>query len=104
MEDASGEPPVMWGTNIVGFGTRRYRYASGRTGETPFVGYSPRGTALSLYLALEFDDVREDLDKLGPHRLGKGCLYITRLAGVDEKVLIELIERSVAAARQLGES
>lgn len=101
MEDESGEPAVMWGTSIVGFGSRTYRYASGRTGETPLVGYSPRATALSLYLTLEFEELAEELDRLGPHRLGKGCLYITRLALVDEATVVELIGRSVTAARQL---
>ncbi|MCA1006976.1 DUF1801 domain-containing protein [Rhodococcus hoagii] len=101
MEDESGEPAVMWGTSIVGFGSRTYRYASGRTGETPLVGYSPRATALSLYLTLECDELSEELDRLGPHRLGKGCLYITRLALVDEATLVELIGRSVTAARRL---
>jgi len=101
MEDAVGEPAVMWGTSIVGFGVRTYRYASGRTGRTPLVGYSPRTTALSLYLTLDFDEESAALDRLGPHKVGTSCLYITRLEAVDEHALVDLITRSVAAARRL---
>src|SRR3954471_13898442 len=84
MADVSGEPPVMWGSSIVGFGTYHYRYASGREGDAPLVGFSPRKPHLVLYLAGEFETKNaETLARLGPHSVGKGCLYLKRLTGVD---------------------
>ncbi|MFC9554090.1 DUF1801 domain-containing protein [Rhodococcus sp. NPDC056960] len=98
---ASGEPPAMWGTSIVGFGSRHYRYASGHEGDTALIGFSPRAAALTLYLSLDFTEHEAELAALGTHRLGKGCLYIKRLADVDESILVSLLNRSVAAARAL---
>jgi hypothetical protein len=98
---ASGEPPAMWGTSIIGFGSRHYRYASGHEGDTALIGFSPRAAALTLYLSLDFTEHEAELAALGTHRLGKGCLYVKRLADVDESVLVSLLNRSVAAARVL---
>jgi hypothetical protein len=98
---ASGEPPAMWGTSIIGFGSRHYRYASGHEGDTALIGFSPRAAALTLYLSLDFTEHEAELAALGTHRLGKGCLYVKRLADVDESILVSLLNRSVAAARAL---
>lgn len=101
MGEATGEPPRMWGPSIVGFGACHYRYASGREGDTALVGFSPRKAAHSIYL-LTYGETREDLlARLGPHRMGKGCLYVKRLADVDESVLRDLIDGSVAAGRRI---
>ncbi|MGC0364284.1 hypothetical protein ABH922_002268 [Rhodococcus sp. 27YEA15] len=97
----TGEPAVMWGTSIVGFGSRHYRYASGHEGDTALIGFSPRAAALTLYLSLDFADHAETLERLGKHKVGKGCLYVKRLSDVDVEVLGELIEASVEAAREL---
>lgn len=102
MESVTGEPATMWGASIVGFGSRSYRYASGRSGETPLVGFSPRASALTLYLSLDLAAESTLLDRLGPHRLGKGCLYVSRLERVDETALTDLISKSVTAARELA--
>jgi hypothetical protein len=99
MQAATGEPPVLWGGSIVGFGSYHYRYASGHEGDAPLVGFSPRARAISLYLSCDLGDYREQLDRLGKHKTGKGCLYVTRLADIDEAVLRELIDASVAEAR-----
>ena len=99
MQAATGEKPKMWGPSIVGFGTHHYKYESGREGDMPLVGFSPRKAALVLYglrAAGEFDVV---LAKLGKHTTGKGCLYIKKLADVDQKVLEGLVTDSVAARR-----
>ncbi|MGO4203356.1 DUF1801 domain-containing protein [Rhodococcus sp. TAF43] len=104
MESATGAPATMWGTSIVGFGTRSYRYASGRSGRTPLIGFSPRASALTLYLTLDFDAEAAALAGLGPHKLGKGCLYVTRLDRVDKATLVDLIARSVTAGRELDEN
>ena len=90
MHEITGEPPVMWGPSIVGFGSRPLAYASGATVDWPVVAFSPRKASLVLYI--DHDD--DLLARLGTHRLGKGCLYITKLADVDEEVLRELIARS----------
>ncbi|MGW6378904.1 DUF1801 domain-containing protein [Rhodococcus sp. NPDC055112] len=102
MRTATGEPAAMWGSSIIGFGDRSYRYASGHTGNTALIGFAPRSTALTLYLSLNLDDHRDALQRLGKHRTGKGCLYVKRLADVDESELRALIESSVRAARALS--
>lgn len=101
MEAASGEPAVLWGSSIVGFGALHYRYASGREGDTAAVGFAPRASSITLYLSGGFDDIAPILDRLGPHRLGKGCLYLKRLADVDAAVLVEVITASLERAAEL---
>lgn len=95
MRDASGFPPRMWGTAIVGFGSYRYRYASGREGESCRVGFASRKSDLVLYLLSGFDEFEALLARLGRHRTGKSCLHVRRLADVDRDVLAELVRRSV---------
>lgn len=95
MEKASGQPAVMWGTAIVGFGSYTYKYASGTTGDWPLCGFSPRKQALTVYLMTGFDGYGELLSKLGKYKTSKACLYIKKLDDVDRKVLMELIEESV---------
>lgn len=96
---ATGEPPIMWGSSIIGFGTRHYRYASGREGDTAVIGFSPRSTALTLYLSVNFDNCADMLRQLGKHKIGKGCLYVKRLDDVDRPTLRELMTKSIAAAQ-----
>ena len=91
--------PTMWGPSIVGFGTYRYRYASGREGEICMAGFSPRSGALVLYL-MDFAGRAALLKKLGKHKTGKGCLYINGLEDVDTGVLRQLIAGSYAQARR----
>jgi hypothetical protein len=84
MQEITGELPAMWGTSIVGFGAYHYRYASGHEGDAPLAGFSPRSQHLVIYLASEFGDRYQPVvARLGPHRTGKGCLYIKRLGDVD---------------------
>lgn len=96
MEKATGRPAEMWGTAIVGFGA--YEVQSGkRVDEWPIVGFSPRKQDLVLYLMDGYEKEAELMSKLGKHRTGRSCLYLKRLADVDEAVLQELIQRGVAA-------
>ena len=96
MQEITGEPPAMWGTSIVGFGAYHYRYASGHEGDAPLAGFSPRSQHLVIYLASEFESrYQQVLARLGPHKTGKGCLYLRRLGDVDDDGLRELIDRSV---------
>src|SRR5512138_2694302 len=83
MKQVTGLQPVMWGSSIVGFGTYRYHYASGRQGDWLVLGFSPRKQAITLYAADGFAAFEGPLAKLGKHSTGVGCLYIKRLDDVD---------------------
>jgi hypothetical protein len=91
MSTATKEPPKMWGTSIVGFGSYHYKYESGREGDSCLVGFASRKGDISLYLVAGFPGQEELLTKLGKHKMGKGCLYLRRLSDVDPKVLEQLI-------------
>ena len=95
MERISGEPAVMWGPSIVGFGHVRYKYASGHGGEMGRVGFSPRARELVVYIVDGFPRHQHLMDRLGKFRIGKSCLYIKRLDDVDEAVLTDLIQESL---------
>ncbi len=99
MQDITGAPPKMWGPSIVGFGSYRYTYASGREGEICLTGFSPRSGALVVYLGPGIGNDKL-MSKLGKHKAGKGCLYINKLDDVDRKVLRKLLEYSVAEMRK----
>jgi hypothetical protein len=99
MRDATGHPPKMWGSTIVGFDQYHYKYASGREGDNMITGFSPRKQDLVLYLG---ENIQKSplMAKLGKHKTGQGCLYIKRLDDVDRTVLEQLIEESVAVLRK----
>jgi hypothetical protein len=91
----TGEEPKMWGSSIVGFGTYHYKSERSRQeGDWMLTGFSPRKQALTLYLMLGHADYTGLLSKLGKHKTGAGCLYITRLADVDGAVLEQLVRES----------
>ena len=100
IQAVTGEPPKMWGTSIVGFGSYHYRYASGREGDWPIVGFSPRKQNLVIYIMPGFSDYGELLGRLGKYRTGKSCLYINKLEDVDLTLLEELVRESVAEMRR----
>ena len=102
MQGASGEKPRMWGPSIVGFGSCHYKYESGREGDAPLIAFSPRKAASVLYGLIGSDDCRTLLPKLGKHSTGKGCLYIKKLADVDQQVLKAMASKAVAATRARG--
>lgn len=97
MKRATKDEPKMWGSSIVGFGSTRLKYASGRELDWMIVGFSPRKQNLTLYLPGNFSAHTDLLQKLGKHKVGGGCLYIKMLPDVDTAVLEELIQRSVDA-------
>ena len=99
MQKVTGNKPSMWGPSIVGFGSHHYIYESGREGDMPIVGFSPRKAANVLYGTIGFAGADALLAKLGKCTTGKGCLYIKKLADVDVKVLETLIKKAVAATR-----
>lgn len=97
----TGERPAMWGTSIIGFGSYHYVYASGREGDWMLAGLAPRKGQTTLYLMGGLDKEKPLLAKLGKHRIGKGCLYLKDLEGIDIKVLGELVRRSVRKLREM---
>ena len=98
--DWTGEPPAMWGPSIVGFGRYHYRYASGHDGTAALVGFFLRKANLVLYLVGGVTDrYPKLLERLGPHKVGKGCVYLKRLEDVDRDVLQELVERTLRVHR-----
>lgn len=98
MERVTGEPAVMWGPSIVGFGTYHYRYASGHEGDMCRAGFSPRSANLVLYVG-GFPEYEALLAKLGKHKRSKACLYLGKLADVDMGVLEEITRRTYAASQ-----
>jgi hypothetical protein len=99
MQNAAGEEPRMWGPSIIGFGSCHYKYESGREGDMPVIAFSPRKAATVLYGLTGFDEAKVLLAKLGKHSTGKGCLYIKKLADVEQPILENLIVKSLAAKR-----
>jgi hypothetical protein len=95
MRRATGKRATMWGPGIVGYGRYHYRYASGREGEFMITGFAPRKQALTVYIMPGFGRFDKLMSKLGKYKTGKSCLYIRRLADIDEAVLERLIRESV---------
>jgi uncharacterized protein YdhG (YjbR/CyaY superfamily) len=100
MRKATGAEARMWGPAIVGFGDHHYRYESGRENDWFQVGFSPRKAALTIYLMGGLQHLEPQLAKLGKYKTSKGCLYVKRLADVDQAVLREMIERAVELLRR----
>jgi hypothetical protein len=94
MQEVTGQPPVMWGDSIIGFGRYQYHYASGRSGEWFWVGFSPRKQALTLYISAGFDHFPSLMERLGKYTTGKSCLYVKKLADIHLDTLRELIKQS----------
>ena len=102
MREITSDDPSMWGESIIGFGAYRYKYASGRENEWFLTGFSPRNQNLTLYIMSGFDQYEPLLAKLGKYKTGKSCLYINKLADVDQEVLRELIRQSVVHMSKTG--
>lgn len=98
MREATGAEPKMWGESIVGFGSRRMKYSTGRELDWLIIGFSPRKQNLTLYMSTGEAWNEDLLSRLGKHKTGMGCLYVKRLSDIDENVLKELIEQSVEQA------
>lgn len=95
LERLSGEKPVMWGPSIVGFGKYDYVYDSGHSGTACRIGFSPRKAAMTIYIMSGYENKKELLSRLGPHTIGKSCLYIKDLTKVDAEVLEEICAKSL---------
>lgn len=95
MKKATGEDPKMWGPSIVGFGSMRYKYTSGRELDWFITGFSPRKGDLTLYIMPGVERFTDQLKSLGKYKTGKSCLYVKKLADIDQSVLRQLVEASV---------
>ena len=99
MSKATKQSPVMWGKAIVGFGIHKYPLAGGKEGEICAVGFSSRKSDISIYGVASAPGAKDLLAKLGKHKLGKGCLYVTRMADIDRKILEDLVRRAFKAKK-----
>lgn len=99
-QNATGFQPRLWGTKLLGYGRYHYVYDSGREGDFLATGFAPRKTSLVVYIMPGYADFTEILADLGKHRLGKSCLYINKLADIDEAVLDRLIRAGLEDLRQ----
>lgn len=96
----TGQPPKMWGPSIVGYGSYRYTYDSGRTGESCLAAFAIRGRELVVYLSCDEHDQQALLARVGKHKMGKSCFYFKRLADLDVAVLEQLVAGSMAEVKR----
>jgi Domain of unknown function (DU1801) len=95
MQRLSGERAIMWGPSIIGFGKYDYTYDSGHSGTSMRIGFSPRKAAMTVYIVPSYEKKAALLERLGPHSLGKSCIYIKDLSKVDVGALEEIIAMSL---------
>ena len=95
MQKQSGFPAKMWGPAIVGFGSYHYKYKSGHEGDAPLVGFSPRKNAFAIYLSTQFAERKKLLAAFGKHSTSKVCIYVKKLADINESIFEEMVQRSV---------
>lgn len=91
MQEISGEPPILWGNKIVGFGSFHYKSKSGREGDWMRLGFAPGTGKFSLYLTFDAQELTGKVKNLGKYKIGKGCVYINKLADVDLEKLKQLV-------------
>lgn len=95
METTTGEPARMYGPTIIGFGNYHYTYASGHEGYAPLIAFSPRKSAISLYVFTGADEHRHLVDQLGKFKIGKACIYIKRLSDINIEILHQLMSETI---------
>ena len=95
MKKISGCEPKMWGPSIIGFGRYHYKYPSGHEGDAPLIGFSPRKTAISLYVFTGLDEHANLLEDLGKFKKGRACIYVKKLADIDQKQLKMLMKKTI---------
>ena len=95
MKKVTGEEPKMWGPSIVGFGSYHYKYDSGHEGDAPLCGFSPRKSAISLYVFTGLDSHEDLLENLGKFKTGKACIYVKKLADIDLKAVEKIIKETI---------
>ena len=99
MNKVTGFEPKMWGPSIIGFGSYHYKYESGRAGDAPLAGFSPRKDNFALYFSSDFEDKDQLLANLGKHKTGKACVYIKKLDEINIDILKQMIINSIASLK-----
>ena len=94
-KDVTGVKPKMWGASIVGYGEYTYSRSNGDVGEYMASGFSIRKSGPTIYIMPGYQDYSAILKDIGPHKLGKSCLYLKNLDGVDLKIISKLITRGI---------
>jgi hypothetical protein len=97
-QEITGLPPVMWGPSIIGFGSLHYVYDTGREGDMPAAGFSPRKASMTFYVEGKFDGAENLFSRLGKYKRSLVCLYINKLDDVDLTVLNEILAREYRLA------
>ena len=100
-EKVTNKKPVLWGNNIVGFGSYHYKYNSGQEGDWPVTGFSPRKQNLSIYIMPGFKNYQKQLSKLGKHKTSVSCLYVNKLEDIDLDILKKLVAASVTEMQSI---
>lgn len=101
IKNQTGLEPKMWGPSIVGFGSYHYKYDSGHEGDSPLVGFSPRVSAITLYLSGHFEKREELLEELGKHKTDKGCIYVKKLDDINIETLQKIITNHINHIQKL---
>ena len=101
IKNQTGLEPKMWGPSIVGFGSYHYKYDSGHEGDSPLVGFSPRVSAITLYLSGHFEKREELLEELGKHKTDKGCIYVKKLDDINIETLQKMITNHIKHIQKL---
>ena len=101
MAGVTRQKPRMWGASIVGFGSYHYKYDSGREGDMCLAGFSSRSDSISVYVVVDTPSQKQLLAKLGKHKSSTAaCVYLKRLADVDQDVLKQVIAGSIAEVKR----
>jgi hypothetical protein len=95
MRKWSGFEPKMWGPSIIGFGSYHYKYDSGREGDGPLIGFSPRKSAFSLYVYSPIKEQKHLLESLGKFKMGKACIYVKKLSDIDIGTLEKMCRATI---------
>lgn len=96
MREWSGFEPKMWGPSIIGFGSYHYTYASGREGDAPLIGFSPRKNAFSLYVYSPIEEHKHFLEEFGKFKISKACIYIKKLTDINLHTLEKMCKATIA--------
>lgn len=97
MQDFTGFEPKMWGPSIIGFGMYHYKSERSRQeGDWPLVGFSPRKAAISLYVYMGTKEQEQLIKEFGKFKMGKGCIYIKKLADIDLEILKKIMKETIS--------
>jgi len=102
-KETTGAKPAMWGTSIVGYGEYKYYRANGDEGVFMASGFSIRKSGPTLYIMPGYHNYEDLLRNIGPHKLGKSCLYLKSLDGIDMNVVAKLISRGISDLKKTHE-